>query len=700
MLTFTPVEPPASRPPSTSTPTHAKASDIGLAAFYNQVMGRRGFEMAPHHYPMVAALEDKRIQNILFMVPAGGGKSNLLDIVYPTLELGRDPTLTILSVSAGERLPQTFLQAAMSLIKDDPTFAKAFPEVRPDAGTGWSLERGLYVTGHHPSDENPSYFCAGLGSKALTGLHCRVMILDDIHDEENSRTPEGRAEVVNRYYRTLLDRADPRGCRRVAVGRWWAEDDVYQEWMKSGDWVVMQLPATRPGGDRQLWFDVTVPIDPDTGQPIPCIFSEGTGRLPDDEQTIPGVVRYRAYYAAVDPTGMGFYWPQSPTKRKNYLAVRRRQPRIAAVNYDGDMAGGSNPVFNESDFRPYAPPGDLSRGIQDPATRAWVRSLKGEIEEAWDTALGQPQSASLTVALTGLFVPCQSWHCGEDPDLVGPCDFHYDVYLLDLMSSNLDFRQLAMALRTRFGLWHPRRVIVEEKQSGVGLLQTFRGTQIPVVGQKVEQGKLERAINPVFDPSGGLPIPGGAASVQGWARMGRVLIPAGAPWLTQPHEDATVGFLQRVTAFAGGTRAADEFDALVHLVTRAIVLSRRTAYMPGVAQTGERASRSPDSSDPPPFGYEDPRAASLATLQALAALGASHATDSHGNSSGDSGVVNPFEGLCAAPCHHYAVERNQERCRHPSHPRVTRSIEGCTDWARPGSVSRDDDTLPASPFIT
>jgi hypothetical protein len=51
--------------------------------------------------------------------------------------------------------------------------------------------------------------------------------------------------------------------------------------------------------------------------------------------------------------------------------------------------------------------------------------------------------------------------------------------------------------------------------------------------------------------------------------------------------------------------------------------------------------------------------------------------------------VNPFSGLCAAPCHFYAVASNAERCLHRDHPRVTRSVEGCADWAKWGSVKED-----------
>jgi hypothetical protein len=631
---------------------------IGLGAFYNAVYKSRGFALAPHHYPIVEGLEDKRIPNLLVLGPPGLGKSNLLCSVYPAWELGHDPSLTVLSISAGEALPQGFMSATMQIIQHDKTFCELFPTVRPDPDLGWSIQRGLYVTGHAPSDPDASYKSVGVASKALTGLHAQLHIYDDMHDRENAYTPESRATLKQTYYNTIMGRADPRGVRAVGAGRWWANDDLYQEWMANGDWVVLLLPASRPGNAR-LWYDVMVP------KGLQCVYTETLEPDPVQDPRS-SYVKYKAYYGAVDATKKGFYWPGSPSKRREYETISRRQPRVAAVNYNGDMSGGGDGVFIETDFRPYAPPADMSQGIQSPHIRAWTSSFRNaEIEEAWDTALGQPQSSSLTAALTGLLVPCSRWHRGEDPAVVGECDFHYDVYLLDIMVKDLDFRELAMELRTRFGLWHPRRVIVEEKQSGVSLLQTFKGTQIPVWGQKVEQGKLERAVNPVLAQGMGQPIPGGAASVQGWGRMGRILVPAGAPWLHEPHGDAAAGFIPRVTAFTGGSKMTDEFDALVHLVTRAIVRSRQQAYVPGL----DDSNRPEDATAFPagmPGGIEPMRA----TMEAFRGL----AEQSAG------GAVSPFDGMCAAPCKHYAVEMNAERCR--KHGTVVSAMHGCMDWAK------------------
>ena len=621
---------------------------IGLAAFYNAVYASRGFSLAAHHYPIVAGIEDPRIDALLVMCPPGAGKSNLLCSVYPVWALGHDPALTVMSVSAGEALPQNFMSASMQIIQHDRTFRELFPEVRPAPQMGWSIQRGLFVAGHHPSDPDPSYASFGISSKRLTGAHARLHVYDDIHDRENAQTPEQRADVKAIYYDTLLGRGDPRETRRVAVGRWWAEDDVYQEWIANGDWVVLQLPARRLGSVR-LWYDVFVP------KGMECVYTETLEPEPEQDDGS-NYVRYRAYYAAVDPTAKGFYWPNSPVKRKEYELVRLRKPRTASINYDGDMTGGGTGVFHEDDFTPYIPPADLSLGRAAPGLAPWIAALKGEVEQAWDTALGQPQSESLTVALTGLLVPCQSWHCGEDPQVVGECDFHFDVWLLWASVRDVDFRELAMMLRSEHALWHPSRVVVEEKQSGVSLLQTFRGSHIPLVGQRVEQGKVERAVNPVLKDERGLPVPGGAASVQGWARMGRIRCPVDAPWIGRgPDGSADTGFLKRVCAFRGGSATSDEFDALVHLVTRAIVRSRRH---------GRIATQPTGTELIPPQALDDPRRLLIEGIGALPQMAAMQ--------------TSPWVGVCGAPCAYFKVVENREWCTF--HGRATSGIGGCDRW--------------------
>lgn len=483
------------------------------------------------------------------------GKSYLLDYIYPLYELTRDPSLTILAVSAGEALMQGFQNAVMQTIEWDKTFQTFYPNIKPAKEHGWSTAQGMCVTGHKIGDPDTSYWAGGLTSKVLTGKHGRLLIFDDLHDYTNSATVEQREQVKARYYSQLLGRADPRGARKILAGRRWAKDDLYGHLLGSGDWVVLQTPAQREG-QRALYADVFVPHG------MVNVFTETLKPVEQNDQYI----RYKAFYG-FDPTGEGFYWPGSEQKRREYFAVKRGQPNAAETIYNCNPKSGEEDIFTEEDFRfRYAPPEGLEQGLASPAVVTFLEANGRRVAQAWDTAFGQSASSANTVAITGLLVPCNEWHCGEDPQIVGPCDHHLDVYVLDVMVKKMDFRDLALNLRVQHQKWGPRPVLVEDRASGISLIQTFKGTDIPVKGLKVPEGKVARALNGVG---------GGAASVQGWFRQGRVKVPADATWLQ--------AWMNELMEFSGDKSArSDQFDATVHLVTYAIQKSVSAARLPSI----------------------------------------------------------------------------------------------------------------------
>jgi hypothetical protein len=196
--------------------------------------------------------------------------STLLSVVYPSFEIGQDPTMTCLGVSAGEALMQGFMKGVMTWIEQHPRYREIFPGVTPDYSKGWSVEAGAFVNGHAPGDPDANLFMAGLTSSALTGKHARRLIFDDLHNEVNASSTEQCLSVRQTYYRQLLGRADPQGAKYVCAGRRWHEDDLYGHFADSGDWVHMNLPAEREN-ETDLYWDVTVPAD------LKCCFTEGRG---------------------------------------------------------------------------------------------------------------------------------------------------------------------------------------------------------------------------------------------------------------------------------------------------------------------------------------------------------------------------------------------------------------------------------------
>lgn len=230
----------------------------GLVVFYNLICSARGFTMPPHLVPVCYGLVDRRIQKFMLIIGPGSGKSTLLSEVWPPFELGHDPTMTIIGISAGEALMQGFQRSVMETVEWSQEYRALFPRVKPDKQAGWSTERGMFVTGREIGNPDASFQACGLDSKRLTGLHGRMLLLDDIHDSENSGSIEQCEKVVDRYYNTIIGRADPRGARFILAGRRWNEYDVYAHLMKTGEWVVLELPAERDG-TRDLWVDVQIP---------------------------------------------------------------------------------------------------------------------------------------------------------------------------------------------------------------------------------------------------------------------------------------------------------------------------------------------------------------------------------------------------------------------------------------------------------
>jgi len=543
--------------------------NIRLPDFYNAIQRPRGFQLAPHHLHVCYGLEDKRIRKLMLIAGPGNGKSTITSQIYPALEIGRDPSMTCLAISGAEGLTQGFQTAVSEIIESSEPFKKLFPKVGPDKARGWAMEKGLFVTGRAPGDPDASYKAVGIDSRQLTGLHARTIIMDDLHDDQNSLTDETCAKVVARFYKTILGRGDPRGARYILSGRRFNRADVYGSLQESGDWVVLRLPAERPKS-FELWHDVLVPKLED-GSPLPCWFSENLE--PDrDQDRSKRYIKYKAFYS-VDPKRKGFYWPAMPSKRDEYESVKRNSPREAESVYQCNPNVQTDPVFKENDFPLFSAftPEDAKLGLKSPVVRRFIQDMNGTVIQAWDTAAGKSRDSAYSVCVTGILVPSEEWHCGdaETPleqmrEKYGQADRHNRVYVVDVLREKLRWEELSMAVRTQNDKWNPDVVLVEERSSGIQIVDSYRGSDVPIHGVQAKDGKMSRAIDAV----------GGAhASVQGWYGQHRVVLLDGCQWL-QP-------FINEHLEFVGSRQGKkDQVDAGCYLVNYAIKAGVGMAKLP------------------------------------------------------------------------------------------------------------------------
>lgn len=309
-----------------------------------------------------------------------------------------------------------------------------------------------------------------------------------------------------------------------------------------------------------------------------------------------------------DPTRQGFYWSDSQQKRQEILTVKRFSPADFESVYQGHPGARIGSIFLASDIDVFfnAPLGLLGgMGIESAEIARFCQHGHGIIQ-AWDTAFSTTFGSAWTVCTTGLFIPCQKYHRGEDPLIWGPCDFHFDVAILDVFREKLDWGDLNKAFRMQRMKWNPLEVLVEKKASGISLIQAWKNSDFPITEVAVDGwSKKARALNSVTAQ--------GAGSVQGWCRQHRVYLPEDddktkpewyLPWRTEMMD------------FSGEDDTSnDQVDATVHLVTRAITMGSGMATLPTDWDPSKSAIplRANDMS-PITMDMVDPRMAVLFTI--------------------------------------------------------------------------------------
>ena len=335
--------------------------------------------------------------------------------------------------------------------------------------------------------------------------------------------------------------------------------------------------------------------------------------LPPDSNKV-RLRRIRAFFGT-DPKGMGFYWPTSEQKRSEVLSVKRNSPSDFEAIYQGRPGAREGSVFLEADLNafyalevngvPFAPT-ELVLGLNSAPIRAFTKQGYCVLQ-AWDTAFSTTMSSAWTVCVTALLVPCQKYHCGEDEKLLGPCEYHYDVLLLDVFRKRLDFAGLLPELRRLHILWNPQEIVIEKKASGIDAIAALKNSTLPIIPVTPRDGKRERAVNSV-----GLKT---AGSVQGWFRQHRVLTPPFAHWLEKWRTE--------LKDFSGSDdTSSDQVDATVHLITRAIIMGSSMVTLP-TDWTPERSAIPAHllgMNQPGAFNQADPRAVALSTIGALPEL--------------------------------------------------------------------------------
>lgn len=320
---------------------------------------------------MAARVDNEEILFEADFWPRDHGKSEIFCIAYPLRRICENPNIRILIVQK----TATEAEKTLGVIKQEleanaalksyyaplwkqmtghEDISNAGGAVALDGGrkeAAWQ-QRRIYVK-RTRRGKDPTVEAVGVGG-AITGGHFDVIILDDIEDDENTRTAERLTWMLRWFNGTILQLREPH-TKTVVVGTLkTAATDIYNTIMSNSVWSCVVRPAILSHDLADIQFE---PIYGEAGQIV------------DVDVKTENVVTL---------------WPQKWHVRALLLEMLASVRSVWIREKLNDLRAMAGKIFKREWFRYY----DIA-----PMTFE-------TIVQAWDTAWEETQSADWSVCIT------------------------------------------------------------------------------------------------------------------------------------------------------------------------------------------------------------------------------------------------------------------------------------------------------------
>ncbi len=170
----------------------------------------------------------------LNLLPRGHLKSTIGTVAYCLYRIINNPNIRIALFSDTTDIGNKFLSPIQSHIERNKRFKWLFPDVKPaESRRGrpdkWSDKEMIVARDTH--DMAPTIL-AGSTGQTFSGLHCDVIILDDVVTKKTAQTRE-KLQVVTAWFGDVINVADP-GYKLIVNGTRKHDADLYGKLIKDG----------------------------------------------------------------------------------------------------------------------------------------------------------------------------------------------------------------------------------------------------------------------------------------------------------------------------------------------------------------------------------------------------------------------------------------------------------------------------------
>ena len=204
-----------------------------------------------HHQIFAEKLERVargELKRLIINMPPRHTKSEFASTYFPSWILGRNPKLKVMQITHTAELAFRFGRRVRDII-DSPDYQGVFP--------GVALKADSKSAGRWETNGGGEAFYSGIGG-AVTGRGADLLVLDDIHSEQDALSPTALDNAWEYYSSGPRQRLQPGGAIVIVMTRWSTKDLTGRLLSKqvedhADQWEVVEFPAIFPESGKALW---------------------------------------------------------------------------------------------------------------------------------------------------------------------------------------------------------------------------------------------------------------------------------------------------------------------------------------------------------------------------------------------------------------------------------------------------------------
>lgn len=179
---------------------------------------------------------------LVLMSHVESGKTQQLSVGRVLWTLGRDPNTRVMVVSNTASQAQKIVRSIAGYLDRSNELREVFPKLRKAAVGPWTSTQLTVERRGAPKD--PSVQAIGVHG-SVVGARIDLLILDDLLDYENTRTPAQRDDVWDWVHSTLFGRLT-QNAKVICVGNAYHREDMLHRFERNPLWSTHRYPVLAP----------------------------------------------------------------------------------------------------------------------------------------------------------------------------------------------------------------------------------------------------------------------------------------------------------------------------------------------------------------------------------------------------------------------------------------------------------------------